>query len=95
MDMGFSLFKSSLGKLFHPEELSFSLISVGILGLTVAVKLWMGWFNGALGKRIQSNALAATAADSRSDALATAVVLLGLVITHFTKLQLDGWLVCW
>lgn len=58
----------------------------------MAVKLWMGWFNGALGKRHQSNALAATAADSRSDALATAVVLLGLVITHFTKLQLDGWL---
>ena len=39
IQVGFSLFKSSLGKLFHPEELSFSLISVGILGLTVAVKL--------------------------------------------------------
>lgn len=90
--VGVELGKSSIGKILHPEETELTALTAGILACAVAVKLWMGWFNGALGKRIQSNALAATAADSRSDALATAVVLLGLVITHFTKLQLDGWL---
>ena len=90
--VGVELGKSSIEKIIRPEQTELTALTAVILACAVAVKLWMGWFNGALGKRIRSDALAATAADSRSDALATSVVLAGLVITHFTSLQLDGWL---
>ena len=90
IQVGFSLFKSSLGKLFHPEELSFSLISVGILGLTVAVKLWMCLFNRKLGKRIQSSVMPATAADSLGDTGATAATIFSIVVYGVWHVNIDG-----
>ena len=90
--VGAELGKSSLKKILHPEATQLTLLSGTILVVSILIKLWMGWFNSSLGSRIQSEALRATAIDSRSDALATSTVLLGLGITHVTNLQLDGWL---
>ena len=90
--VGLELGKSAIGKIIHPEETALTALTAVILLCSVGVKLWMGWFNGALGRRIRSDALNAAAADSRSDALATSAVLLGLVIARFTGLGLDGYL---
>lgn len=90
--VGVELGKSSLEKILHPQVTQLTALSGIILVVSILVKLWMGWFNSALGNRIQSETLRATAMDSRSDALATSTVLLGLGITHVTSLQLDGWL---
>lgn len=90
--VGVELGKSSLEKILHPEVTQLTALSGIILVVSILVKLGMGWFNGNLGRRIQSETLRATATDSRSDALATSTVLVGLGITHVTGLQLDGWL---
>lgn len=90
--VGFELAKSSVEKILHPEQVAFSALSAGILALSVCVKLWMGLFNRALAKKIGSAALAATAADSLADAVATTVVLAGLLTGHFSGLRIDGWL---
>lgn len=90
--VGVELAKSSFGKILHPEDTILTPLTAGILVASILVKLWMGWFNSQLGKRIKSETLKATATDSRSDALATSAVLLGLVIAHFSGLRLDGWL---
>ena len=89
--VGVELGKSSIEKIIHPEETQLSVLTVGILAVSILVKLWMGWFNGALAGRIRSEALRATATDSRSDAVATAAVLLGLFLSNLLKLPLDGW----
>ena len=88
--MGFELGKSSVEKLLHPEELTFSWLAVGILAAAVLVKLWMYSFNRALGQAISSQAVEATAADSLSDSAATGVVLVATLIEHFSGLQIDG-----
>ena len=90
--VGVELGKSSVEKIIRPAETELTVLTAVILLCAVAVKLWMAWFNGALSRRIRSDALAATAADSRSDAVATGVVLLGLIVTRVTGWQLDGWL---
>ena len=90
--VGVELAKSSIEKIAYPEPVAFSVLSAGILAVSVAVKLWMFWFNRGLSRRIQSAALAATAADSLSDAAATSILLLGLIAGHFFRLPLDGWL---
>ena len=90
--VGVELGKSSFQKILHPVETELSLLTAGILLASILVKLWMSWFNHALGKRIQSETLKATATDSRSDAIATGAVLAGLIISHFTSLPLDGWI---
>ena len=90
--VGVELAQSSAGKILHPEPVAFSALSAVILAVSVAVKLWMFWFNQGLSRHIQSAALAATAADSLSDAAGTGILLLGLLAGHFLHLPLDGWL---
>ena len=89
--MGFSLLKDSVGKIFHPEEVEFNMVSAGILVVSVAVKLYMSFYNRALAGKINSVAMKATATDSLSDAIATAVVLISMIVGHFTGLAIDGY----
>lgn len=89
--VGLELAKSAVGKILHPETVLFSPLSVGILSVSILVKLWMYFFNRDLGRRIDSAAMAATAADSLSDCVATGAVLLGLVVGYFAKVSIDGW----
>ncbi len=90
--VGVELAQSSVKKILQPEETVLPPLAAGLLVCSIAVKLWMGWFNGALGRRTASPALSAAALDARSDVLATSVVLAGLLISRSTGLMLDGWL---
>ena len=89
--MGAELAKSSVDKIFHPEAVTFSWLAAGILLASIGVKLYMYLYNRAVGKKIKSAAMSATAADSLSDTAATSAVLLAMVIGKLTDVQLDGW----
>lgn len=89
--VGLELGKSSIEKILHPEPVSFSVVSVIILAISILVKLWMCLFNRRLGRRIGSAAMAATAADSLSDVAATSAVLAGTLVGRMTGLAIDGW----
>ena len=89
--VGFELGKSSVEKILHPEPVSFSLLSVGILALAVLLKLWLFCFNRALGEKIASAAMRATATDSLMDAIATAVVLVSTLVGWQFRVNIDGW----
>ena len=71
--MGVELGKSSVEKILHPEAVDFSLLAVGILVASIAVKLYMYLYNRRISRRISSAAMEATATDSLSDAIATTV----------------------
>lgn len=88
--MGFELFTSSMQKVFHPEDVLFHPLSLAILIFSIVVKSWMYYFNTELGKRIKSSSMKATALDSLSDCIATAAVLIGLLLSHYTGWHLDG-----
>lgn len=90
--IGIEFFKTSLERILHPQSLEVSMLTVTVLILSIAVKLWMGAFNRHIGKTISSAALLATAQDSFNDVLTTGAVLLGTLIAHFTRWQLDGWM---
>ena len=89
--MGFELAKSSLTKILHPEAVDASLLSMAILVVSVAVKLYMCFYNRRIGSRIDSAAMKATAMDSLSDATATSVVFLSVLIQKFAGINVDGW----
>ena len=89
--MGIELLQSSISKILHPEEVSFSILALVILAVSIAVKFYMSLYNRAVGKRIDSAAMLATATDSRSDVLATTAVLASTLVGHFTSLPIDGW----
>ncbi len=90
--IGFDIFKNSLNKIINPEESIFSWVSVIVLVASIIVKLWLSSFNKALGRKIKSKALYATAADSRNDVISTAAVLVATVISHYFDINLDGFM---
>lgn len=90
--VGVELGRGSLEKIFRPESTFLTPLAAGLLAVSILVKLWMGWFYAALGKRADSAALRAASTDARSDVLATSAVLAGLLISYFLHIQLDGWL---
>ena len=89
--MGFELLRDAVGAILHPEAVEFTLLTGGILLASILVKLYMYLYNRAVGKKIGSAAMEATAMDSLSDCAATAAVLAATLIGHFTSLQIDGW----
>lgn len=88
--VGIELLKSSVTKIIHPDEVQFSIIALISLIFSIAVKLWMSFFNTKLGKKINSTVMIATAKDSRSDVIATSATLIALLASLFTKLPVDG-----
>lgn len=90
--IGFELMKTSIDKIIHPAMVVFRLVTVAVLVLSIIFKLWLYFFNKRLGQQINSTILQATAADSLSDVLATSAVLLSGAISHFTGIQLDGYM---
>lgn len=92
MVIGIELFKSSLDKILNPSEVEFSVWTIVVLAVSIGIKLWMMYYNRKAGKLIDSEALLATASDSRNDVISTAAVLIASVISFCTKLELDGWM---
>ena len=90
--VGVELGQSSVRKILRPENTELTVAAAVVLAISVAVKLWMGWFYSAIGRRANSAALKASALDARTDALATSAVLIGLLIARAFQVQLDGWL---
>lgn len=88
--MGFEIFRTSISRLFSPQQTTFSLLGAGILIVSVAVKIWMYFFYGNIGTRITSQAMHAAAADSLSDALSTFAVLIAAGIEMLFSLQIDA-----
>ena len=90
IQVGFSLFKTSLNKILNPESMSFKWISIVILSLSVAVKLWLSLFNRTLGKRINSKVMLATAADAMGDVVTTSATMLSIAVFGIFGVNIDG-----
>jgi len=89
--MGFELGKSSIEKIVHPEPVEIGWLPAIILLVSIGVKVYMCLYNRKVGKKINSSAMVATAMDSLSDSVATAVVLLSMLIAFITKRNIDGY----
>ena len=90
IEVGITCFRSSFGKLFHPEPIAFEWVPFLILLLSVGVKLWMSLFNRKLGKRIDSKVMLAAAADSAGDVIVTSATLASILIGYFTSVNVDA-----
>ncbi len=90
--MGVEFVKSSVEKIASGVvDGGFSVITAVILVLSVLVKVYICIYNKSVGKKISSGALSASGTDALCDCIATTVILIGSVVSHFTSLSLDGW----
>jgi cation diffusion facilitator family transporter len=89
--VGFELAKASISKIIAPSPIDTSMISIAILCVSIAIKGYMATYNRRIGMKIDSAAMRATSVDSLSDTVATSVVLVSMIIMHFTGVVIDGW----
>ncbi|WP_324825617.1 cation diffusion facilitator family transporter [Sinanaerobacter sp. ZZT-01] len=90
--LGVQLCMRSFDKILHPDPLDFNYFTIGILIVSILIKIWQSLFNIKMGEIISSSTLKATGTDSRNDVIATSAVLFGILIGKATNLQLDGYL---
>ncbi len=90
--MGIELFKSSVDKIINPVPVKFSVISLCILVFSILAKLWLGFFNKKLGKKINSAPMMAVMKDCFSDCLATGVAAIAIIVSAFSNINIDGYL---
>lgn len=88
--VGFELFKTSVTTLVNGDVApKYTVISIIILAVSALVKLWMSAFNKKIGKKINSEALLATAQDSLNDMIATAVILVSVGVSMLVSLPFN------
>ena len=90
LEVGFTFLKDSFGKILHPETMNFQIVSVVILILSIAVKLWLGLFNRKLGEKIDSKVMMAVFTDSMGDVITTSATILSLIFFAVTGINIDG-----
>ena len=90
--IGYELMSESVMKIINPTPLSFSIVSVVILSVSVLVKCWLFIFNRVIAKRIDSSVMKATSVDSLADACSTAAVLAALIISRVSGVNLDAYM---
>lgn len=88
--MGFELAKGSVEKIINPANIDSSAIVIGILIVSILVKLYMAMYNRKIGKEINSSAMQATSVDSISDVGATSFVLIATLVIRFFGVNIDG-----
>ena len=89
--MGFELGKSSIEKIINPQEVTFSIVSLVVLILSIVVKLWLAGFNGKIFKKTNNVNAKAVKQDSLNDCLATSTAIVALLISSFTDfIYADG-----
>ena len=90
--VGFEIISNSVQKIISREfTLVFSILTVVILSVSMAAKLWLALFNYRLGKKIGSEVMRATAVDALSDTVSTFAVLISTLIFRFTGVDIDAW----
>lgn len=88
--VGFELMKTSCGALIDGTPMpTYSLVSIIVLAVSVAFKLWLFIFNRKLGKKIESETLLATAQDSLNDSIATAVILISVAVSKLVTVPFN------
>ena len=95
MLVGFNLFRESIEKIFDKSQVtddSNVWLMVGVLAVSILFKLWLVLFNRRIAQKIDSSVMRATAADSLSDAGASAAVLVAMLILKFTGFDVDGYM---
>lgn len=90
--IGVELIKSAVERILQPQPITFSFLGAALLACSILAKLGLAIFYRRKGKKLDSQALTASAADARNDMLVTAATLVCLCAALVTPIPLDGWL---
>lgn len=89
--IGALLLKQSIEKIITPEGITVSVYTYVVLAVAIVLKIVQGLLYRDFGKSINSEALRASAADSRNDVFTTIAVLISTIVIDTTGVNIDGY----
>lgn len=90
--VGIELIKSSFNKIVNPAVTTYSAAMIIVLIISILLKFWLSSFYLRIAEKISSTTIKAASADSRNDVIATSAVLLSVIISKLTGLEIDGYM---
>ena len=81
----------SVKNMIHPEKPDYSVISLVIIAVAVVVKIVLGRYVKAQGKKVNSGSLTASGSDALFDAILSSSVLLSAVIFMLSGISLEAY----
>ena len=92
MLVGLQFVKTSFQKIINPTLVTFELLPFILLLISIGFKFWLSKFNKAIGNKINSSTLKATATDAMGDVFTSTTVVISFLISKFTTLPIDGYI---
>ena len=88
---GITALKESIEKIIHPQKSSYTNAAIVILAAAIVVKILLGFYVKAVGKKVKSKALEASGDDARNDALLSTSVLASVLAMKFFGVSLEAY----
>lgn len=88
---GITSLVESVKKIIHPDEVSYTTVSLVIIAVAVVAKIILGRYVKAKGESVGSGALVASGTDAMSDAILSFAVLVTALIFTFTGVSLEAY----
>ena len=92
MYAGITALVESIKKIINPEESNYSITSLVIIAVAIAVKLILGRYVKAQGQKVNSGALVASGSDASFDAILSASVLACAIIHLLFHISLEAYM---
>ena len=88
---GITAMVESVKKIIHPEAAEYTIVSLIIIAVAIVVKLLLGGYVKAQGKKVNSGSLIASGSDATFDAILSASVLVSAIIYMTTGVSLEAY----
>ncbi|WP_317914700.1 cation diffusion facilitator family transporter [Carnobacterium maltaromaticum] len=89
--VGFQFLITSIERIRNPQSVTVTWLVLIILLVSIGIKIWQGLFYQKVAKKIDSDALVASAKDSLNDVFTTVTVLVSAMVEGLTGLKIDGY----
>lgn len=89
--VGFQFLITSIERIRNPQSVTVTWLVLIILLASIGIKIWQGLFYQKVAKKIDSDALVASAKDSLNDVFTTVTVLVSAMVEGLTGLKIDGY----
>lgn len=89
--VGFQFLITSIERIRNPQSVTVTWLVLIILLVSIGIKIWQGLFYQKVAKKIDSDALVASAKDSLNDVFTTVTVLVSAMVEGLMGLKIDGY----
>lgn len=88
---GAELMESSVKRIFEPQEMSISYVTMAIIAVSALVKLALGLYTIKEGRRVDSSSLVALGTECRSDSVVSVITLVTALVFLVFHVSLDAY----